>query len=85
MKQRKKSVYADLPLDYFTGKPRLEILGAECLVDGLEGILEYTPQRIRLRVGKQEITFVGDALFINSFCHQGAVIEGQIITMEFSS
>ena len=28
------------PLDYYIGKPRLEMAGSECLVDGLESIIE---------------------------------------------
>lgn len=85
MKRQKKSDFTDLPVNYCTGQPRLELLGNECLVDGLEGILEYTPERIKLAVGKQEITFIGDNLHINSFSRQGAVIEGFIITMEFGA
>lgn len=85
MKRKKVSKRSDLPLECFTGKPRLEIMGNECLVDGLEGILEYTSERIKLTVGKKEITFIGDELYIESFSHHGAVIEGTIYSLEMSS
>lgn len=78
------SDFSDLPLPYLPGQPRLEIIGNSCLVDGLDKILEYTPGRIRLAVGKKEITFNGDSLCINSFSYTGAVIEGFIMSMEFS-
>lgn len=78
------SDFSDLPLPYLPGQPRLEIIGNSCLVDGLDKILEYTPGCIRLVVGKKEITFNGDSLCINSFSHTGAVIEGFIMSMEFS-
>ncbi len=78
------SDFSDLPLPYLPGQPRLEIIGNSCLVDGLDKILEYTPGRIRLAVGKKKITFNGDSLCINSFSHTGAVIEGFIMSMEFS-
>lgn len=70
--------------DYYFGKPRLEMTGRECLVDGLQSIIEYSSDKITLNLGKQVITFFGDDLRINSFTREGAVVEGNIISMEFS-
>lgn len=70
--------------DYYFGKPRLEMNGNECLVDGLKSIIEYSDDKITVSLGKQIITFFGDDLHINSFTREGAVIEGNIISMEFS-
>ena len=69
----------------FFGKPRLEMTGNECLVDGLDSILEYSNDKIIVRLGSQIITFFGDDLKINSFTSEGAVVEGNIISMEFST
>ena len=55
------------PLDYYFGKPRIEMSGSECLVDGLEKIIEYSNTKITVSLGSQEITFWGDGLKINSF------------------
>ena len=55
------------PLDYYIGKPRLEMAGSECLVDGLESIIEYSNTKITVSLGSQLITFLGDDLKINSF------------------
>lgn len=71
--------------DYFFGKPRLEMTGRECLVDGLQSIIEYSSDKIIVSLGSQIITFFGDDLRINSFTREGAVVEGNIISMEFSS
>lgn len=73
------------PYDYYFGRPRLEMTGRECLVDGLQSILEYSSDKITLSLGTQIITFFGDELRINSFTREGAVVEGNIISMEFSS
>lgn len=70
--------------DYYFGKPRLEMTGRECLVDGLQSIIEYSSDKITLNLGKQVITFFGDDLRINSFTREGAIVEGNIISMEFS-
>lgn len=86
-KQQNKSMpsdFTDLPVAYLPGQPRLEIIGNACLVDGLDRILEYTSERIRLAVGKKQITFLGADLCIESFSRFGARVEGTIMTMEFS-
>ena len=70
IKNKKTEKENKSPLDYYFGKPRIEMAGSECLVDGL---------------GSQEITFWGDDLKINSFTREGAVVQGNITSMEFSS
>ena len=70
--------------DYFFGKPRIEMAGSECLVDGLQSIIEYSSEKIVVSLGSQIITFFGDDLRINSFTREGAIVEGNIISMEFS-
>lgn len=71
--------------DYSFGKPRIEMSGGECTVDGLQSILEYSNDKIILSLGTQIITFFGDDMRINSFTREGVVVEGNIISMEFSS
>ena len=70
------------PLDYYIGKPRLEMAG---LVDGLESIIEYSNTKITVSLGSQLITFWGDDLKINSFTREGAIVQGNITSMEFST
>ncbi len=70
--------------DYFFGKPRLEMTGRECLVDGLKSVVEYSDSKIIISLGSRLITFFGDELCINSFTKDGAIVEGNIISMEFS-
>lgn len=71
--------------DYSFGSPRLEIAGGECLVDGIDSVIEYSSEKIKVALGKQLITFYGDGLRINSFTHEGAIVEGNITSMEFSA
>ena len=42
IKNKKTEKENKSPLDYYFGKPRIEMAGSECLVDGLEKIIEYT-------------------------------------------
>lgn len=82
-KMKKDKLKAE-SFDYYFGRPRLEMDGNRCLVDGLKSIVEYSDDKITVSLGKQIITFFGDDLHINSFTREGAVIEGNIISMEFS-
>ena len=77
IKNKKTEKENKSPLDYYFGKPRIEMAGSECLVDGLE--------KSTVSLGSQEITFWGDDLKINSFTREGAVVQGNITSMEFSS
>ena len=66
--------------------PRIEVtVGKECVVDGLKSIIEYTDEKIKIDLGKYIATFTGSGLFIGSFSHEGAVVEGTIIGLEFCS
>lgn len=85
IKNKKTEKENKCPLDYYFGKPRIEMAGSECLVDGLEKIIEYSNTKITVSLGSQEITFWGDDLKINSFTREGAVVQGNITSMEFSS
>lgn len=80
----KKSRAEQSEFNYYFGKPRLEMNGNECLVDGLKSVVEYSGDKIVISLGKKTIAFFGDDLHINSFTREGAIIQGNIISMEFS-
>jgi sporulation protein YqfC len=82
---KKKSKNTD-DIIVYANEPHLHITGnSECVVDGLKGIVEYTSQKIKINLGKYFVTFLGDDLYINSFSHEGAVVQGIIVSMEFES
>lgn len=91
MKKKRSSKFRlakelDFPEHALTGKGHVEITGnSECLVDGLNGILEYTSEKIKINLGSQIVTFRGSNLVINSFTRDGATVEGVIMSMEFSN
>ena len=75
----------DFPIEYYTGEPHLEMIGNfECVVDGLKSIIEYSSEKIKLNIGKRTVTFNGEDLHINSFTPQGAVVQGIILSVDFS-
>lgn len=81
---RKKPVEKE-PFTYYFGQPRVEVSGGECLVDGLDSVIEYSSTKIKVSLGSQMITFFGDDLRINSFTREGAIVQGNIMSMEFSA
>lgn len=75
----------DSIVSYVTN-PRIELIGTnQCIVDGLKGILQYSTDKIKINLGKNSVSVLGDGLYINSFSNQGAIIEGTIISVEFES
>lgn len=66
-------------------EPHIEILGnSQCIVDGLKGVVEYKKEKIVINLGKYYVSFHGDDLYINSFSTEGAIVEGNIMSLEFS-
>ena len=85
MKKISLREFTDFPIEYYTGEPHLEMIGNfECIVDGLKSILEYSSDRIKLNIGKRAVTFLGYDLHINSLTTEGAVVQGTILSVEFS-
>lgn len=65
-------------------RPHLELTGnTRCAVDGVKSISEYTADNIKMNLGKMTVCFAGDALCINSFSPEGAIVEGTILTVAF--
>jgi sporulation protein YqfC len=70
----------------FIREPHIEIFSnSECIIDGLKGIMEYTDEKIKVNLGKYAVSVLGDELYINSFSHNGAIINGNIISVEFGA
>ena len=85
MKKNSLRELTDFPIEYYTGEPHLEMIGNfECVVDGLKSIIEYSSDKIKLNIGKRAVTFNGEDLHINSFTPQGAVVQGVILSVDFS-
>lgn len=85
MKKKLKVKSSDNMLSY-SNLPRIELVGnSECTVEGMKGIIEYTKEKIKINLGKYYVTFFGDELFIKSFSYQGAIVQGNIISVEFEN
>jgi sporulation protein YqfC len=75
-----------IPPTALPGIPQIELGGnREAVIDGCQGILEYSEEMIKLAAGRMTLQFCGRGLQIKVLTHDGAVIEGFITSLEFLS
>lgn len=55
------------------------------IIDGAKGIVEYTSGCVRLNLGKLCLRFCGEGLTIKTLSDDKIVVEGTIVSMDFSS
>ncbi len=91
-KQEKKAVKPveklvsafDLPKTVLPGMANIELTGnREAIVDGCDGIVQYDDEVIKLSTGKLVVCFYGNRLTIRTLTTDQAVIEGEIISIQF--
>ncbi len=76
----------ELPRSAVSNTCHIELSGnREAIVDGCKGVLEYDENTIKLNTGKTIVRFTGTDLSINTLNMETAVIEGNIVTLDFSS
>ncbi len=64
--------------------PHVHLVGSsQCVVDGLKGICGYSRDKIKINLGRYCLEVVGSNLSINEFSPEGAVIEGDILSVEY--
>ena len=62
----------------------IHLIGSgECVVDGLKRVLEYTSDYIKIDLGKFCVGISGCCLRINEFSPEGAIIKGDILSVEY--
>lgn len=80
-----RAVSGDIPANAYTNESLVEVSGAgRCVVEGIQHIREYSPGKIVLELHRRTLTIHGVELFISSFTAFGAVVEGTIVSIDFS-
>ncbi len=71
-------------LEAFLPATRMEITSnREAIVEGCRGVIEYTPEQIRLAGDKITLRFRGTGLEIRNLTTQSAVVTGSILSVDF--
>jgi len=74
----------DLPKEVVMDLPKATIFGSvQAVLENHKGILEYTPEFIRVRTSIGEIFVTGQRLKIGSILKDELVIDGQINSIVF--
>ncbi len=74
-----------LPPEVTLKLPLIMMVGGKSLIlENHRGILEYSRERIRIRLIKGEITLVGQNLTIGNISDEEIQIKGEIIGLTFS-
>lgn len=72
------------PETAFYSLPDLEIRSGRIFTDGCRRVLDFSPQKITLDVGRTLITFYGSALQIESLNGRRLAVAGRITRIEFA-
>ena len=73
------------PAVAFLPPVRVELLGnRQAVVDGCKGIIEYSDSCIRLSTPRLILKFTGTGLEIRALTDSSAIVEGTILSLEYS-
>lgn len=76
----------EFPRTAIASAVHIELCGnREAIVDGCKGVLEYDDTVIRLNTGKLVVRFTGSDLCINTYNMDTAIIQGNILSIDYSS
>lgn len=75
----------DEPATAFLAQARVELLGnRQAMVDGCRSIIEYSDTCIRLSTPRLILKFTGTELEIRALTDSSAIVEGTILSLEYS-
>ncbi len=81
---RRAEALLDLPQGALTGELLMELRGSrQVILEGACDVLEYDESCVRLRASGREIRLRGDRLTIETLNAGGAVVAGQLLSVEF--
>jgi sporulation protein YqfC len=73
----------EIPEDIVLDLPRLTLVGnIEVTLENHRGIVEYTPQKLRLALPEGELIITGEDLVLVSLAQEEVIIRGRIKSLE---
>jgi len=74
----------DVPKNIYENFAQIILSGnREAILDGCQGVIEYEENKIKLKIGKQAVTFCGDSLQIKCMTDDTVIIEGKLSQLQF--
>jgi sporulation protein YqfC len=76
----------ELPLGSISSAVRIELMGnKKAVISGCHGIVEYNDDLVRMQTGSGMIRFTGRMLSISCLTEDSAIVEGNILSLEYLS
>lgn len=83
--KRQFSELLEIPGDVALDLPKITLVGnMQLFIENHRGIIEYTPDRVRISVGDGEVALTGEDLTLRNILPDELFIEGKIRTLSFS-
>lgn len=82
--KRQFSDFLEIPGDVMLDLPKITLVGdIQLFIENHRGILEYTPEGVRVSVGEGEVAVTGENLILRNILPDELCIEGKIRTLSF--
>jgi len=82
--QKKLANLLEIPDDIVLDLPRITLLGnMQMLIENHKGIVEYTGERVRVRLNREELLISGKGLALGNLQAEELIIEGEITGLSF--
>lgn len=75
----------EMPREVVMDLPKVTIVGnLQVLLENHRGIIEYSPERLRISVNLGEIIISGEGLVLRNILPEQIVVEGKVISISFA-
>lgn len=82
--QRQFSEYLEIPGDVMLDLPKIILVGnIQLFIENHRGIIEYTPEGVRVSVGEGEVAVTGQDLMLRNILPDELCVEGRIRSLKF--
>ena len=82
---RKLAELLEIPEDIVLDLPRLTLVGnIEVTLENHRGIVEYTPQKLRMALPEGELIISGEDLALVSLAQEEVIVRGRIKSIELA-
>lgn len=82
--KQKFSDFFEIPNDIMLDLPKIILVGTlQVFIENHRGIMEYTTEKIRVKVGEGEVGIIGSNLILRNIKSDEICVEGKIKSLSF--
>ncbi len=77
--------FLEIPGDIMLDLPKITLVGnVQLFIENHRGILEYTPEGIRVSIAEGEVAVTGENLILRNILPDELCVEGKIFSLKFN-